>query len=120
MEHLQESIVKHSGSAQRELISVLGICNVSLSSKAVEKEFVSCFSESSLKHFSVLPIIVTGSNAKLCFALTYCPHHVAPECICICSCGYVYVCECVSACTCVVHAGEHARMAAVWMHCCKC
>lgn len=51
MERVQESIVKHRGSAQRELISVLGICNVSLSSKAVDKEFVSCFSESSPEAF---------------------------------------------------------------------
>lgn len=36
-----------------------------------------------------------GSNTKLCFALTYCPHHVA----------YVYaylkVCTCVCLCVCV-------------------
>lgn len=87
MEQPPESTVELVEALRRELISDLGIRNVSLSSKAAEKEFVSA----SLKHFSVLPITVTGSNAKLCFALTYCPHHVASVCICICSCGHVYV-----------------------------
>lgn len=56
-----------------------------------------------------------GSNAKfaLLWLIAYTMWHV-----------YMLIWKCLHACVCVfvciVHAGEHARMAAVCMHCCKC
>lgn len=89
---------------------------VSLTFEAVEeeKEFPSCachLSKSSLQNSSVLPIIVTGSNAKLCFALTYCPHHV----VYVRARVFVYMLSyvCVNVCACACQDACHKACARV-------
>ena len=90
MEQQRRGTVQHNGGAQRELISVLGIYTcLWLSRRSRERKsfrVVCHLNKFALQHFFILPIIVTGSNAKLCFALTYCPHHVVYVCVCICAC----------------------------------
>lgn len=93
--------VQYNGGTEHELISALGIYlslfdfQGSQGRETVLKLFL-IHNISSLQHFFfILPIIVTGSNAKLCIALTYCPHHVVSSeynvCACVCACEYVYV-----------------------------
>ena len=103
-EQPRRGTVRHNGGAQHELISVLGIYkSLWLSTQSRDRksfQVVCHLNKSSLQHFFILPIIVTGSNAKLCFALTYCPHHVVYVCVlCICVC--TPVCVCVSQRLCV-------------------
>lgn len=88
---------QHNGGAQHELISILGIlCLFDFQGSWGEEEsfqVVCHLNKSSLQHFFFfrLPIIVTGSNAKLCFALTYCPHHVVYVLVYVSVCAPVYV-----------------------------
>lgn len=106
-EQQRTGIVQHMGGAQHELISVWGIY-ISLfdfqgrrrSRKRQSFQVVCHLNKSSLPHFFIFPIIVIGSNAKLCFALTYCPHHVVYVCVCVCLYILLCICLCVTVIVC--------------------
>lgn len=111
-EQLPESAVKLGGG---ELISNLGICNISLSSKAAEEEFGSCFS------FPEAFLCASHNSDWFKCQIMLCSDILPTPCgVCVHLYKLVWSCLCESVCVCVVSAGEHARTAAVWLHCCKC
>lgn len=105
--------VPHTRAAHHKLIRVLGICKslwlswLSRGSGSVSKALVVSASPP-LQNPSVLPIIVTGSHARLCFALTYCPHHVV--------CALSRVCQRAHACACVCQNACHNVCGCIRLH----